>query len=221
MLYIKLAALWMLLTAFGPASAFSAYKVEKIGNCTAPSIADEVKTSLQHDGYRVSGDSGPICEVWLRKTVALKTASAKPDYGSLTAGQFLGVIVYASSAGDFKGQGVKPGAYTLRFQSMPADGNHMGVSPTQDYFLLVPAELDKNPEAGLEYEQLLGLSRKAAKTPHPAPLYLTSPSGAAPGTFVDAGDGHWALQLMIKGQTPGAAEIDFPVALVLVGKGEV
>ncbi len=202
------------------AGASPAYKVDKTGSCGATAVSYEVKSALQTEGITLTGDKGPICEVWLRKVLALKAGSTKAENSALTPGEFIGVISYASNAGDFKGQGIKPGVYTMRYQTMPADGNHMGVSPTQEYVLLVPAESDKDPNVILEYEALVGLSRKAAKAPHPAPLYLTAPVSSAAGTFVDAGDGHWALQLKTKGQAAGGAEIDFPLALVLIGKGE-
>jgi hypothetical protein len=202
------------------AGASPAHRVDKAGSCSAAGVSDDVKMALQAEGYRLTGDAGPICEVWLRKVLALRAGSTKGETSALTPGEFIGVISYTSNAADYKGQGIKPGVYTMRYQTMPADGNHMGVSPTQEYVLLVPAESDKDPNVPIEYEQLLGLSRKAAKTPHPAPLYLTAPASAADGTFVDAGDGHWALQLKTKGQAAGGVEMDFQLALVLIGKGE-
>lgn len=195
------------------------YKVETAGACSSPDVSDAIKGVLQPDGLRVTADGGILCDVWLRKVLPMQPGTAAPDYGSLTSGEFVGVIIYAKGAGDFKGQKLKPGTYTMRYQKMPADGNHMGVSPTQEYFLLAPASLDKDPNAAIEYEPLVEMSRKVSGSNHPTPLYLVSPAGPSLA-FRDAGDGRWSLEMKTKGQSTGGTEVDFPISLVLIGKGE-
>ncbi len=206
-----------------PLAVFAApptYKVEKIGVCASAEVSDAMKSVLQPDGLRLSAESGPISEVWLRKAVPMKAGSTTPDYSSINTGDFVGVIVYLKDMGDYRGQNVKAGTYTMRYQTMPMDGNHMGVSPTSDYVLLVPAGLDKDPSATIEYQTLLDLSRKASGTGHPAPLYLVAPAAGGNPSLRDTGDGHWALDLKTKALPAGGAEIDFPLAIVLIGKGE-
>jgi len=196
-------------------------KVETIGACTSPDFSDAVKASLQAQGFRVSTDAGTICDVWLAKTLQQSSGSTSADYGSLIPGSFTGVIIYSAAAGDYKGKGISPGSYTMRYQTMPSDGNHMGVSPTPDYFLLSLASADQDPAAVIEYEPLLAMGRKASKTNHPNPLFLTAPAAGGNLSFKDTGDGHWALETKTKAKAKGgASEIDFPLAIVLVGKGE-
>ncbi len=214
------AVLPLLLFAVAVFAAPPAYKVEKTGACASAELSDAMKSMLQPEGYRLAGDSGPVCEVWLRKILPMKSGSSAPEYGALNPGDFVGVIQYARVMGDYRGQSLKAGTYTMRYQTMPADGNHMGVSPTQEYVLLAPASLDKDPAATVEYDALLDLSRKVSGTTHPTPLYLVAPATGGNASFRDAGEGRWTLEIKTKGLATGGAEVDFPLALVLIGKGE-
>jgi hypothetical protein len=200
-------------------AAAPAPKVESIGACSNSEISEGMRNALQAQGYRVSGDSGVLCEIWLAKTLQQSTGSSSADYGTLVPGSFAGVIVYIAKAGDYRGQAVPPGAYSMRYQTMPADGNHMGVSPTQNYFLLAPAGVDQDPAATIEYDAHLNMSKKASKTNHPAPLYLAPATGGGSTGFKDTGDGHWALEAKTKAKA-SSSEIEFPVSIILIGKGE-
>ncbi len=196
-----------------------ALKVETTGPCTSPEISDEVKKTLQPQGFRISDDSSPFCEVWLRSVIAQKPGSSGTDYGNMADGTLAGVIIYSKKGSDYRGQNIAPGTYTMRYQTMPSDGNHMGVSPTSDYFLLCPAGDDKNPDAVFEYMDLVNLSRKASKTSHPAPLYLVAPAGGGKTDVRNSG-GQSILEIKTKAKPSGGTETDFPIAIVLIGKGE-
>lgn len=216
--------LFLILSLIATVAALAAAppsKIETIGACAGADVSEAVKAALQPQGYRVSADSGILCEIWLAKSLQQNAGSSGADYGTLTAGSFAGVVVYPEKAGDYKGKPIPAGTYTLRYQTMPADGNHMGVSPTPDYFLLAPAAADRDPAAVIDYEPLLALSRKASQTTHPTPLYLVPPTGGGSPAFKDTGDGHWAVEAKTKAKPKGgSAEIDFPLAIILVGKGE-
>jgi len=201
-------------------AAAPTYKVEKIGACSSPDVSDAVKATLLPEGFRVSEDEGPVCEVWLRKVLPMQPGSSAPDYAALKPGEFVGVILFSKDMGDYRGQPLKAGTYTMRYQTMPADGNHMGVSPTQDYVLLAPAGADKDPSITMEYKALLDLSRKASGTNHPTPLYLVAPASAGDAVVREEEGGHRVLEIKTRGQSAGGEEVDFPLALVLIGKGE-
>jgi hypothetical protein len=203
------------------AGGFSGYKIESTGACASTEISEAVKNVLQPQGLRVTGDSGALCEVWLRKVIPQKAGSSGTDYSTLANGTFVGVITYSGKAGDFRGQAIKAGTYTLRYQTIPQDGNHLGVSPTPDFFLLTAAGIDKNADAALDYTELIKLARQASGTSHPHPLNLLAPASGGATGFKESGDGHWALEAKTKAQpSGGGAEVDFPIALVLIGKAE-
>jgi hypothetical protein len=191
------------------------YKVETIGALTDAAVSEAMRGELAPSGYRVTGGSGVLCEVWFGRVIPQKSAGA--DYSTLQTGTFAGVIRYPGRAGDYRGQGIRPGIYTLRYQTIPQDGNHLGVSPSADFLLLAPAADDKDPKAVIAYEDLVKLSKAAAGTNHPNPLYLAAPAGAA-GTFKTDDEGHGILEVKLKAKPAGGGESDFPLAVVLVGK---
>ncbi len=199
--------------------SFPAYKVETIGACTSPEISDAEKKVLQDHGFKVVGDSGPFCEVWLR-SVLPQSSGTGTDYSTMAPGTFVGVIHYFSAAGDYKGRTIKAGIYTMRYQTMPSDGNHMGVAPTPDFFVLLAPAADKDPDTVMEYQELLKLGKQASGTNHIYPLFVTSPGGGTVPAFESLDESHWALEAKTKAQPKGGAEADFPIALVLIGKSD-
>ena len=200
-------------------AAAPANKVESTGPCTNTEVAEAMRATLQPAGLRVVGDSGVLCEVWMRKTIPQKSGASDASYGSLANGTFVGVITYTGKGGDYRGQVIKPGTYTLRFQTIPTDGNHLGVAPAPEFFLLAPASADKDP-ATVSYEDLIKLSKQASGTNHPHPLNLAQPTGGGNPSFKQEGS-HGALEAKTKAQPAGGgAEVDFPFAVVLIGKAE-
>jgi hypothetical protein len=73
---------------------------------------------------------------------------------------------------DFRGQSLPAGFYTLRYQMLPQDGNHMGVAPNPDFLLASPVADDARPEQAYVYKKLIALSAKSTGTGHPAVIAL-------------------------------------------------
>jgi len=199
------------LSAFGQGS----YKVEAIG--AAPSdVPAPIQSALDTQGVRVSADGGAaLCEVWLRKTLP---TSANPNtesdilYGALTEGALLGVVHFPKATTDFRSQNIKAGFYTLRFGLIPQDGNHTGVNPYRDAFVMAPVAADPGPDKTLSFEDLVKLSQQASGTPHPGFL-VGAPVGSGSLPSVNKDDsGNWDLQL--KGHTKSA---DLPLAFTVAG----
>jgi len=190
-------------------------KVENIGAASDSSISDAVKKVLDMTGYRLTTSDGFSCEIWLRKSVPLETKKDVPGalYPQFAESTLLGVISFPQPAADYRGQPVKPGAYTLRYALLPNDGNHLGVAPNRDFVLLIPAAADANPDAALKPEELVELSRKASGTRHPAPLSLVQAQGAAaPGLSKDDQD-HWLFSAAVRLSSGD----ELPFALVAKG----
>lgn len=191
-------------------------KVETIAAPTDASIPQTVKDVLDAKGYRVSLDDGSVaCEIWLRRAIP---SQAKKDvagavYPQLAESTMLGIISFPSAATDYRGQPVKPGFYTLRYELIPNDGNHLGVAPNRDFALLVPVASDPDPNATFKFDELVSLSRKTTGTRHPAPLNLPQPSGAAAGTVAKDDQDHWILSMEVN----LASGENLPFALVVKG----
>ncbi len=189
-------------------------RVEPVG--AAPdSLPAPLRQALETKGYRVlQADGSPLAQVWLRSDVPSsgKKEVEGANYPMLAPSTFVGVIDFPAADKDFRGQPIKPGAYVLRYELMPADGNHMGVAPDRDFLLLVRAGDDPGPAAMPSSAELVKLSARAAGTNHPLVLSMVAPpGGAVPGATTDA-NGY--LVFSATWQVAGGA---LPMAVILKG----
>jgi hypothetical protein len=191
-------------------------KIEPIGAVTDSRVAEGVKKVLEPKGYRVSLDDGSVvCEIWLRNKIPAQPKKDSPGalYSQLAESALVGVISFPQATTDYRGQNIPKGAYTLRYELIPNDGNHLGVAPNRDFVLLVPAASDDNPDATFKFDELVSLSRKATGTKHPGPLSLVQPeSGTAAAVSKDDED-HW----IFSGAIRLASGEDLPIALIVKG----
>jgi hypothetical protein len=194
-----------LLLAACAVSASAEGKVEAVGpfGGAAP---EAIKAAVEATGHRVVlSDGSAFGDIWFRKALP-----------GLTDGAFVGVVTLSKPASDFRGQPVPAGTYTMRYQTLPVDGNHMGCAPTSDFLLLVAAADDTDPAAAPAYADFTKRSAKAVNTHHPASFYLSDVSGQAAFPAVGKNAmGHEVFFVKVKGQS---AEI--PLGLVVVGKSD-
>jgi hypothetical protein len=177
-------------------------KVEPLGPLTEPKVSEAVRKVLDSKGYRAAlADGSVVCEIWLRQSVP--TRPSKQDvpgaiYPQLAESTLVGVISFPKATTDYKGGAIRAGIYTLRYELLPDDGNHLGVAPNRDFLLLVPAASDADPDAVYKFDQLVDLSRQATMTKHPAPLNMVQADASAqPGVSKDDQD-HWIFAAGIK-----------------------
>ena len=204
---------FFLLFALHVSSAAQAGKVEAIGPLADTSVSDAVRQSLEATGSRVSlADGKAFCDVWLRKAIpASDRKDSEAIYPQLSQSSFVGVISFAVPATDYRGQAIHPGFYTLRYEALPSNGDHLGVAPAPDFLLLIPAASDPDPDAKFAFEPFMTLSRKATGTRHPAPLSMVE-AGSAPGINKDD-QGHWVYT----GKLKLASGQEVPFGLVVKG----
>lgn len=208
---LSFASLLLLCLAASPAAA--QYTVEPAGPCSCEGVSDAVKSALETDGYRVKDSGGaPYVEVWLAKAIPAekKGATRGADF-TIPPTSLVGVIRFVKGGGDFRGQPIKPGVYTMRYNLQPEDGDHQGASPRRDHVLLAPVTLDTNPSAQLTYEAAVDLSRKASGTAHPSVLFLSMPESSAQFPSVKRSDNREILH--VKSGSVG-------LGIVIVGKAE-
>jgi hypothetical protein len=163
----------LLMIALSPAAfanKFDNYKVDSISALTDTKVPEAVRKALDSKGLRLTDDKGkPICEIWFAKSVPTATAEVSgAHFGQIAEGALVGVINFISDAIDFRGQGLKPGFYTLRYGLILQDGNHLGVSEARDFLLASPAAEDKDAAAQLKTEDMFKVSRIATGTGHPS-----------------------------------------------------
>lgn len=210
----KKLAVCIWLTMFSVGALCAEPKIQAIGafSGTAP---DAVKAALSGTGYRVTGEDGKVlAEIWSAKTIPVgPSASSSALYGEFVSGGFFGVITLPNGAGDFRGQKISAGTYAMRYQLLPGDGNHMGVAPNPDFFLLVPVDGDPGPEVKMAYAALVKASAKASGTAHPAAFALESPDARGEAAKVESG--HTIACFPV-----GSGALTVPIGLILSGAAE-
>ena len=215
-MHTRVIAVLLFVSVASLALAAQTGKIEPIGAVTDSRVAEGVKKVLEPKGYRVSLDDGSVvCEIWLRNKIPAQPKKDSPGalYSQLAESALVGVISFPQATTDYRGQNIPKGAYTLRYELIPNDGNHLGVAPNRDFVLLVPAASDDNPDATFKFDELVSLSRKATGTKHPGPLSLVQPeSGTAAAVSKDDED-HWIFSAAIR----LASGEDLPVALIVKG----
>src|SRR5581483_4902769 len=148
-------------------SSALAAKVEPVQKPKDSPVPDAVWGILDPNGYRVTLDDGSVlCDLWLRKDIpsTSKKESEGAVYPELAPSTMIGVISFPKPASDFRGQAIPSGYYTMRYELLPNDANHLGVSPNRDFVLLVPVASDPDPKAEFKYPELIALSRKSTGT---------------------------------------------------------
>jgi hypothetical protein len=192
-------------------------KVEKAPAFSDASAPSPISVALDSAGSRLTLFDGSVIDVWLRKSLPLsKQKDSQAVYPDIAPSTFIGVIRFERQASDFRGQPIKPGTYTMRYESLPSDGNHMGVAPQPDFVLLVPVAADLGPEAMPSYDELVKLSAKAAGTSHPAAFSMTTVAGGAalPSLFYTS-EGFVALAVEANTQSG-----KLPIAIIVKGIAE-
>jgi len=193
--------------------AFSQYKVQPAGP-PPPDVPGPISATLQKDGSKVIGGSGPaVCEIWFRSAAPSgpKTTEEAVSLPTIPQGALLGVLRFPGPGSDRRGQTIKAGVYTLRYSLQPVNGDHQGVAPQRDFMVMVPLADDTKTDAISNIEDLMKMSRKASGTPHPAILSMSSSSNSAFPELKKDGESDWALHTKIG---------DTPVAVIVVGKVE-
>jgi hypothetical protein len=190
-------------------------KVEKSGPLTDSSVPEAVRKALEPTGYRVALDDGSVaCDIWLRQSVPSQAKKETPGvlYPQLAQSTLLGVISFPQASTDYKGEPIKAGVYTLRYELLPNDGNHLGVAPNRDFVLLIPAAADTDPDAKYNYNQLLDLSRQATRTQHPGPLSMVDAASGTEPSVSQNEDGNWVFSATLK-----VGSADLPFGLIVRG----
>jgi hypothetical protein len=187
-------------------------KLESVA--AAPNASDAMVKAVADHALKIAA-AGNTIQIWPAKSITGEANAADGAlYPDIPRGAFAGLVQFSSEAADFRGQKIPAGTYTLRYAVLPADGNHLGVAPSPDFFLLVPTANDSNPDILLPYPRLVRLSARASGTNHPAAFSLQAAAKKSPS--VETSDkGHVAVTFDLK-----VGEKTLPLAMVVVGSAE-
>jgi hypothetical protein len=188
--------------------------VERIDALALPGASDEIKKAVDDKGYRISLDDGWTAEFWFAHALASAAKDAPGAlYPELTNGEFVAVANFPKGTTDYRGQAIAAGTYTLRYQYLPQDANHMGVSPNPDFLLAIPLAADTSAAQVLPSKKLFSLSAKSAGTAHPAVIAM-GPAGQA-ATVVKDEQGMTVLTVEVSTAASGKM---YKLGIVLKGQ---
>ena len=178
-----------------------------------PGEAGDLKAAVESKSIKIVDAAGKVyCELWMRSTPAPSTKSTEANITmpEVVPGTFFAVIQFPAAAADRRGQPIKPGLYTLRSSNFPITGDHQGVAPQRDFFIVSKLADDMDPASPVKFEALMNISRKASGTTHPLVLSIWKPDTFAAG-FAREGEHDWILQTKVGILT---------MAIILIGRGE-
>jgi hypothetical protein len=181
-------AIAVMLLVLNCVSFAASAKVERTGAPSGAGVSDVIRQVVADKGYRVTLDDGWTAEFWFAKHIDSKD-NAVPGalYPKLVPSAFVGIVWLPQGMSDYRGQSIPAGTYTLRYEALPQDGNHMGVAPNPDFFLGSPATDDSRPDQLYVPRKLVALSAKTTGTGHPAVIALEE--AGEPSTIVKQEDG--------------------------------
>lgn len=188
-------------------AAFAQYKAESAG--APPSdVPAAFASTLEKQGTKITGPDGEVADIWLVATAPQGPASSEMNVTLPTVphGSLMGIISFPKGGKDRRGQQVKPGVYTLRYSMFPINGDHQGVAPQRDFFVLTKMTDDTDPKATPNYATLMGWSKKASGTPHPLVMSIWKADDQEQN-FTESGE-DWVLQRKMG---------DVNLAIVIIG----
>lgn len=193
-------------------------KVEETGAYTDGAASDALKKVLEPKGWKVTLSDGAYCEIWLRSGVPTgNTDASGAVYTWIGESTLIGVITFEKPTTDFRGQAIKPGSYTVRYEVHPTDGNHMGISPIRDFLVMLPVTMDPNPDATFKFEELTKMSTKVTGTNHPGVLSLVQLDSAPAAPKLESDESNHVIFTGAIKNAPGASK---PIAFIVKGRAE-
>ncbi len=163
--------------------AIAQQKVERV-TLPATGLSEPIRHDVEEKGYRITLDNGWTADFWFAKELNLPQqdkTNAEALYPELPPSAFVGILRLPQKMSDYRGQTIPAGTYTLRYELLPQDGNHLGVSPNPDFLLAIPAAEDVNPIQPWAYKHAVEMSSKTTGSNHPAVIALDN--AGEPGTI--------------------------------------
>lgn len=190
--------------------------VEPLKEPAPADFSEAVRGELSPSGLRILHGGRPLADVWFRR--AIPTGRPRTEegvvYSPLHPGSLIGAIRVHAEGRDFRAQKLPVGLYTMRYDVQPDDGEHLGLTATRDFLLLIAAA-DDLATATLDVDDLHKRSSKLHAKKHPAVLLLTA-TEAGPAPRLRTRDA--SQKLIVEADAVAADGKPLRLAIVLVGK---
>jgi hypothetical protein len=189
-------------------------------------VAEPIRAALDGKAIRLAVDNKPIYEFWFRSELPLAEKPAAGTIGMTTMpeGSVLGVVRVGEDQYDFRNEEIPKGVYVLRLGIQPEDGNHLGVSPTRTFALLVPAKQETKLEP-VGHDELMKAAAKINAARHPSNLNIQTvekTEGEFPRLEERNSGEHKVLLLKLPGRVGKSADkASLTFALVYDGQGQL
>jgi hypothetical protein len=175
-------------------------KVERIGALPAAGSSDALRQGVENKGYRVTLEDKWTAEFWFAKELKTEKKDVPGAlYPELTDSEFVGIVRLPQGMSDYRGQSIGPGIYTLRYQLLPQDGDHMGVAPNPDFLLVSPAANDPRPEQAYPLVKLAAVSSRSTTTGHPGVIAMLAGGEPATVNKDERGDISFSVEIAVAG----------------------
>ena len=214
-------AVALLFALLGRAAAADKFTVKVEDSPPPKELAEPVRALLDSKAFTVLDDKGKVvCTVWPRKTVQSKAAADQAKaglaYSNVEETTILAAVRFPETWIDYRKQKTKPGVYTLRLAIQPADGDHMGTAPYNEFCLLAAADKDPKPDL-MEPMALHELSAKSGGRKHPSIMLLFPNPKPADAPRIEAKPNEtWVLSFGVPA-TAGGQKVALGVGLVVHG----
>ena len=136
-----------------------------------------------------------------------------PD--SLEVGTLIGCMVLDQNHGDFRGQTIPAGSYSLHFGLQPVSDDHAETAPTRHFAIFVPIEsnhFDPKPNQEKLFKRSTMITSK-----HPVVMPILPGTQAKSLRIAQIQSGIWALEYAFPVETPAGMAV-LPLKLVIAGK---
>jgi hypothetical protein len=218
----RAAAFLALVAAATTAHAQTKYTIKEAKTEPPKELKPAIAKLLDDNAVQLHDDKDAlICEVWFRKEVPVQATPEQIKNGitlrEIPETTVLGALRVHKTMTDYRKQKIKEGVYTLRLAYQPADGDHMGTAPNNEFCLPVFADDDKDA-ALMKPKALQETSAKVAGGNHPAVLLLFPPPTKAPEAAKLEKDAmnDWVLTRSVSIKS-GEAKAKIGLMLTLVG----
>jgi hypothetical protein len=216
------AALALLVAATAAHGQAAKYSIKEAKTELPKELKPAIAGLLDDNAVQLLDAKGTLlCEVWLRKEVPAKATPEQLKNGitlhEIPETTLLGVMRVHKTMIDYRKQKIKEGVYTLRLAYQPADGDHMGTAPNNEFCLAVPAADEKDAEL-MPPKALHEASTKAPGGSHPGVFLLFPPKAKAPDAATLEKDDmdDWILTRGVEVKS-GDAKAKIGLMLTLVG----
>jgi hypothetical protein len=165
----------------------AAQSVERL-TLPAGGLSEPIRHAVDEKGYRIKLDNGWTADIWCAQQIVIMEKNVPGAlYPDLEPGSFVGLLKLDQDTRDYRGQTVRAGTYTLRYELLPQDGNHLGVSPNPDFVLAIPVSEESNPVQPLVLKKVVAMSARSTGGSHPAVIALDN--AGEPGTLTKTDNG--------------------------------